>query len=49
MEQEIVWKYWNVKKIVERQKISIKMKNFKIFYESQTTICVKEIIQPFNR
>ena len=44
MEQEIVWKYWNAKKIVECQNISIKMKNFKIFDESQTTICLKEII-----
>ena len=38
-----VSKYW---KIVEFQKISIKMKNCKTFYETQTASCLKEIIQP---
>ena len=32
-------------KIIEFPKISIKMIDFKIFYESQTAICVKEIIK----
>ena len=36
-------------KMVEISKISIKMKNFKTFYESQTVICVKEIIQQPSR
>ena len=35
-----------IKKKVEFPKISIKVKNFKTFYESQTAICLKEIIQP---
>ena len=38
-----VSKYW---KIVEFRKISIKMKNYKTFYKSQTTSGLKEIIQP---
>ena len=38
-----VSKYW---KIVEFRKISIKMKNCKPFYESQTTSCLKEVIEP---
>ena len=38
-----VSKYW---KIVAFQKISIKMKNCKTFYETQTASCLKEIIQP---
>ena len=37
-----VSKYW---KIAEFQKISIKMKNCKTFYETQTASCLKEIIQ----
>ena len=36
-------KYW---KIMEFPKISIKIKNYKTFYKSQTTSCLKEIIQP---
>ena len=32
--------------IVGFQKISIKIKNCKIFYEAQTASCFKEIIQP---
>ena len=36
-------KYW---KIVEISKISIKIKNFKTFYEAQTASQIKEIIQP---
>ena len=38
-----VLKYW---KIVEFQKISIKVKNCKTFYETQTASPLKEIIQP---
>ena len=33
-------------KIVEFPKISIKLKNFKTLYESQTAICLKRIVQP---
>ena len=33
-------------KIVEFSKISIKTKNFKIFYKAQTANHLKEIIQP---
>ena len=33
-------------KIVKFRKISIKMKNCKTFYETQTASCLKEIIQP---
>ena len=33
-------------KMFEFQKISIKMKNCKTFYEAQTASCLKEIIQP---
>ena len=36
-------------KIVEFPKISIKMKNFKTFYEDQTKSLFKEIIQPTTR
>ena len=32
--------------MLEFQKISIKMKNCKSFYEAQTASCLKEIIQP---
>ena len=32
--------------MLEFQKISIKVKNCKSFYEAQTTSCLKEIIQP---
>ena len=37
--------YWNV----EFPKISIKIEKFKTFYESQTAICPKEIIQAPTR
>ena len=43
MLQMEVLKCW---KIVEFPKISIKMKNCKTFYEAQTAISLKEIIQP---
>ena len=33
-------------KVLEFHQISIKMKNCKTFYEAQTAICFKEIIQP---
>ena len=36
-------------KMVEFPKISIKMKNFKTFYEAQTATRLKEIIQPLTR
>ena len=39
-----VLKYW---KTVEFRKISIKMKNCKTFYETQTANRRKEVIQPF--
>ena len=41
-----VSKFW---KIVEFPKISIKMKNFKIFGEAQTASYLKKIIQPPTR
>ena len=41
-----VSKYW---KIVEFRKISIKMKNCKPFYESQTTSWLKETIEPLEQ
>ena len=39
-------KYWN---IVEFPKISIKLKNFKTFYEALMASRLKEIIQPPTR
>ena len=36
-------------KMVEFPKISIKMKNFKTFYEAQTAKRLKEIFQPSSR
>ena len=38
-----VSKYW---KVVEFRRASIKMKNCKIFYETQTASHLKEVIQP---
>ena len=41
-----VSKFWN---IVEFPKLSIKMENFKTFYEAQTESRFQEIIQPTTR
>ena len=45
MLQMELWECW---KMVKLPKISVKMKNCKIFYEGQTASRVSEIIQPLS-